>query len=610
MLGTSSETPILDHILLSYVVSPQFCAAFSQHACVTTGSTSGSLVARFTESGNMKHCSKVQVVLALSVLICHGSVSCDVLQARRSLHGAVSHKAGDLFLHPFKGHSTSSSVTHGITVTFAAGAPSSGGTSNNAKAGTKTDSSKGSSVSGAMDSATLACIKSVAEGNAGMRALSWMVFTMYACAASNDDGCTALLSAGQVPFKSEDDISRMLEEAAASVKACAATTGRGLKAWGADLVQADPAVDIAALERICKNAAPLAKSGLTLPELDDFGLTDTFAAIGVGASQSYLAIFVGVGWTKNPLATFGTNIGIGAVFGKLFYSQNEADCRELYSDQGCAELSNPETWRALNPATGTESYGLPLTAADFGTRSADAAVLAWGKSDACKACSKELMTVCLNHVSEYNKKFKQVATMSNAVGLMSGAWARLGLAAAAGASESEVLKKALMASVVQPIWQSWRIGQAAIGHPDWAKETLLNALRTALKWQERMGVPKEPQVRTPLPATWEPAQPRVAPTTPVPHPTPAQPRVQPSEPRSTPAATTPASASANTYTATVGGTTQRFALCPCESPSCNAPAGGGQGVRRADSNDCVNCFESYPCPPSMKCTQGTFSVCV
>jgi hypothetical protein len=320
-----------------------------------------------------------------------------------------------------------------------------------------------------------------------MRAFTWMLFTTHACAATNEVGCKALLAAGKVPFTSEADVRRALEAAAASVKTCVANNGRALKAWGLDLAGRNPALDVPTLDRICSNAKKYAQSGKTLPELDDFGILDGVAAVATGISQATLATVTGLA-VKTPVSVIGANFGVGWVFDKLFHQKNAKECQALYSDQGCAELANVDTFQ-LEAMVNTWATGpTPPGSAGAPAPRVDPAVLAWGKSDACKTCTRNLEAVCSNHVAEYTQQFKQVATMSNAVGLVAGGLTRL-QALAASAGGAGFLDKA-MALVVTPVWQGWVGGQAAVGRPDWFKKTSLDVLQAAEKWRYRQGVPK------------------------------------------------------------------------------------------------------------------------
>lgn len=198
------------------------------------------------------------------------------------------------------------------------------------------------------------------------------------------------MAAVQIPLKSEGDLRNAFERAAADVRACAAggaSGGRLLKSWGAEVASATPpeGLQVSHLENICSNAAK-AKSGETLPEMDEWGTMDALAAAGLGAAQGVLAgasaIILKV---PNPECAFLANSAVEQVLSHMFYEKNEEQCQSQYGDAGCREL-------AVGWATGLS----PAVSEWAGTDR---------PSDACKSCGQDLLAICLRHMAEYNKNF-------------------------------------------------------------------------------------------------------------------------------------------------------------------------------------------------------------
>lgn len=330
------------------------------------------------------------------------------------------------------------------------------------------------------------------DSSKDMQALSWLFMTMYTCSVTDEAGCTAMLTAVEVPFASEDDVGKAVDKAAAEVKKCAAGAGRRLKAWGATVIDDNPGVQVNTFEAICSTAGKLAESGETLPELDEFGGLDGLAAVGTGLARATIATYVGMRFPGQWYAAAGTNLGVGMLFGKMFYEKIADNCYKNYGEQSCGEIAQQNQFRqaAHVLATGPTPDGtVPSMPANSAVSKA---VLDWGATDACKTCAKDLTAVCLKHVALYNKKFRMAETMANSAGMVAGGFVRLMQAsdtATTTADSDKLVRSTAFTGIISPLWQAFRFAQAARGQPQWVTEEglpgLAKAVDAALEARER-----------------------------------------------------------------------------------------------------------------------------
>jgi hypothetical protein len=199
------------------------------------------------------------------------------------------------------------------------------------------------------------CAKSVAESNKDMQAVTWMLTTAYICTLTDASGCKAMASAVEIPFASSGELRNAFERAAADVQACAAgaaSSGRRLEGWGMQYTSDHPDVDVATLENICRNAAQLAQSGETLPELQSIGWVSKTAAVFSGIANTVLGLVVkmkAAAYVKDPINQKALSFWVGVGFDEslkefiwepFFFGKNIEDCGVLYGEHSCGEFAS------------------------------------------------------------------------------------------------------------------------------------------------------------------------------------------------------------------------------------------------------------------------------
>lgn len=224
------------------------------------------------------------------------------------------------------------------------------------------------------------CIKSVAANDPGMQAITKMLTTIYMCALTNKAGCISMVRAQKLPFTSANDMTAALENAAKQVSSCAASSGRGLKGWGADMLDGNWDLSVEAIKGICSTAAAMLKAGILSPEMEKASHLDletkVWAALA-GIARSFLSII-----TKRPSIAWVLDDRIGFVMMELVQT-NKAKCQEYFGDKSCKELRDG-AW--------------------------DKALQAWAddsaKSTECKQCAADMVAQCEKMTDNLIKEFK------------------------------------------------------------------------------------------------------------------------------------------------------------------------------------------------------------
>lgn len=138
------------------------------------------------------------------------------------------------------------------------------------------------------------CIQSVASNDPGMQAITRMMTTIYMCPFTNRAGCKSMVRAQKLPFTTANDMKAAVENAAKQVSSCVASSGRGLKAWGADMLAGTP-VSADAIKLLCARTEVDVKAGYLSTEWEKashLNLETKVWAVNAGLARTFLSVIL------------------------------------------------------------------------------------------------------------------------------------------------------------------------------------------------------------------------------------------------------------------------------------------------------------------------------
>jgi hypothetical protein len=228
-----------------------------------------------------------------------------------------------------------------------------------------------------------------------MQAITKMLTIVYTCALTDRAGCISMVRAQQLPFTKACDMTAALENAAKQVPPCATSSGRGLKVWGAAMLDGTPDMSVDTIKDICSTASVMVKAGLLSPKFEKASHLDLEAkvwAATAGIARSALSLVV-TRFTEQPSAAWVADDRIGWVFDEIFGKTGKAECQGYFGNTTCDELGKLASDKAVR------DWAFDKAVQD--------------RSTECTQCAADMVALCEKVANNLSKEFQEIMDTTN-----------------------------------------------------------------------------------------------------------------------------------------------------------------------------------------------------
>lgn len=211
-----------------------------------------------------------------------------------------------------------------------------------------------------------------------------------------------MVRAQTLPFNSAIDVKVALENAAKQVSSCAASSGRGLKAWGAAMLDGNSDMSVDTINSICSSTMMWANAGTLSPKFEAASHLDLGTKLVAGAvviTMSILSLVVTEA-TGYPSAGWVADDRVGWAFNAILERASKKDCGGYFGDKACDEL------RGLASDKAVQAWAYDIVMQDV--------------SKECKKCMATMAAQCEVMADNLSKEFQEIMDKTNLISSLFG----------------------------------------------------------------------------------------------------------------------------------------------------------------------------------------------